>query len=298
MDRLHVRHLPVVEADHVVGVVTSRDLMARTNEHLNQAVEERTQELRRANERLRERDNELRVHMNVAGKIQSRLLPKKPPSLPEIDLAAHYEPLDPLGGDYYDFSRPDDRHLGILIADATGHSIPAALIAIMARTAFATFAPTNTSPAAVLTQMNRQLAGLTGDHFVTAFYAVFDRQTRVLRFANAGQPYPFHCRPGAAQCQPLVAHGLMLGIMEESDYEEMELQLLAGDRIVFYTDGLPDCLDERQQLFGAARIESLLRGWVDQSPQSITQRMADQVAAFRGQRPASDDLTILAAAVR
>src|SRR5262249_7129981 len=130
MERLHVRHLPVVEGGQAVGIVTARQLIAHRTEHLNRLVEDRTRELQRLTEELLERDRQTQRHLRTAGRLLNRLLlPGAPPRRPELSWAVHFRPLDPLGGDYYDFAEPDGRHLGVLIADASGHSIPAAMVA-------------------------------------------------------------------------------------------------------------------------------------------------------------------------
>jgi serine phosphatase RsbU (regulator of sigma subunit)/CBS domain-containing protein len=298
METLHIRHVPVVEDGRLIGLVTARDLSAWYSEHLNRTVEERTRELREANERLQERDAELRLHMAVAGRLQARLLPNGSPALPEIDCATHYEPLDALGGDYYNYAQPDGRHLGLLIADASGHSIPAAMVAIMAHTAFTAATRTMIGPAAVLAAMNRHLHGLTGEHFVTAFYAVFDRTTRRLTYANAGHPFPYRCAGPTGRCEPLVARGLMLGVMKDTQYEEHTLPLEPGDRLLFYTDGLLEALGEDSRPFGSARVEACLRENSRESAPILARRMAECVSAYRGSQPARDDLTVLVAAVR
>ena len=137
----------------------------------------------------------MRLNMNVAGRLQTRLLlPSAPPGWPELSWGIHYAPLDPLGGDYYDFAQPDDRHLGILIADASGHSIPAAMVAIMARFAFAEVVRHTVRPAEVLSVMNRRLQGLTDERFVTAFFGVLDRQTREFRQLLRALPEHRRCR--------------------------------------------------------------------------------------------------------
>lgn len=298
MDRLQIRHMPVVENGQLVGIVTARDVMSHANEYLNSVIEDRTMELRETNERLQRRDAELTYHMAVAGKIQSRLLPNEPPHLPEIEWAALYQPLDPLGGDYYDFSTPTPNHLGIIIADATGHSIPAALVALMARMAFALSSRAMTSPGFVLTRMNHLLHGISGEHFVTAFYGIFERSSRKLTFANAGQPYPYRYSAATKKAEPLLARGLMLGIMEQAEYEEKTVQLEPGDRLVCYTDGLPDCRNWGGEYFGAARLVEVLEANADQSAESLTRRLIHQVEAFRDGKPATDDLTILAAVIK
>jgi serine phosphatase RsbU (regulator of sigma subunit)/CBS domain-containing protein len=297
MDRLQIRHMPVVENGAVVGMVTVRDIMGHANDYLNSVIAERTAELREANERLSRRDAELTYHMAVAGKIQSRLLPDTPPSLPEIAWAALYEPLDPLGGDYYDFAAPTPQHLGVVIADATGHSIPAALIALLTRTAFALASRGTVHPGQVLKKMNQLLYGISAEHFVTAFYAVFDRSTRTLSFANAGHPNPYVLRAATGKAEPLASRGLMLGIMEQADYQEHAVALESGDRLLFYTDGLPDCRNPQGEYFGTTRLVEVLQSCGQQSAEAMVRRFAECLEQFRGSRPPSDDLTILTAVV-
>src|SRR5262245_29835705 len=214
MEERHVRHLPVVENGKIVGVVSARQLMARRNEHLNRMVEERTAELQRLYDEVSARDSELRQNMVIAGRLQTPLPPPRaPPGWPEVRWGIHYAPLDPLGGDYYDFTVSGDRHMGILIADASGHSIAAAMVAIMARFAFAEVARQTIRPAEVLAVMNRRLQGLTDERFVTVFYGVLDRQTREFHYANAGHPPPLRFNPAHRRVEPISARGLMLGII-------------------------------------------------------------------------------------
>src|SRR5262249_21716212 len=153
--------------------------------------EERTRELRQAHDELLARDTDLRYNLRAAGQLQNRLLlPHSPPEWPEFRWAVHFAPLDHLGGDYYDVAHPTPDHLGFLIADASGQRLAAARVAIMSRSAFAEVSPRTPSPGEVLAAMNRRLQGLADERFVTAFYAVLDRRTQVLTYANAGHPYP------------------------------------------------------------------------------------------------------------
>jgi len=298
METLHVRHLPVVDDGRIIGILSARGLMNSYNEYLNRTVDERTRELRQAYERLQQRDAERQVHMTVAARLQARLIPGKLPALPEVAWAAHYEPLDPLGGDYYDFARPEPRRVGMLIADASGHSIPAAMVAVMAHTAFHMVTPVTCCPAECLTGMNEQLHGLTGEHFVTAFYGVLDLDTRVLTYANAGHPFPYVVRARSRQCEELAARGLMLGIMPDNRYEERRVQLDAGDRLVFFTDGVLDCRSEQDETFGGDRLVAFLREHGTEPVQGLVKGLADRLTAYRGARAAADDMTILAAGVR
>jgi sigma-B regulation protein RsbU (phosphoserine phosphatase) len=234
MGRLRVRHLPVLENGRVVGIVSSRMLMAYREEYLNRQIGDRTAELRRANDQLLARDAEVMHNLRAAGRLQTRLfLPSAPPDWPETKWAVRYTPFDHLGGDYYDFALPGPDHLGVLIADACGHSISAAMVAIMARFAFAEGSRTATEPGDVLDVMNRRLEELTDEQFVTACYAVLDRRTRRLRYANAGHPYPllFEAKTGAVR--PLAASGFLLGVMPGEVYAPREVELAPGGQGLF-----------------------------------------------------------------
>jgi phosphoserine phosphatase RsbU/P len=296
MERIHVRHLPVVDQERVVGLVTARNLIAWRTEHLNRAVDERTSELQRLAEQLLLRDRQSQRDMAVAGRLLNRLLlPKAPPSWPGWSWSVHFRPLDPLGGDYYDFATPDDDHLGVLIADASGHSLPAAMVAIMARIAFAEVLG-SPRPAEVLAAMNRRLQGLADERFVTAFYGVFDRQSRRLTFANAGHPQPLHYSAANKTCRPLAASGFMLGILANATYEEQSVDLAPGDRLVFYTDGAIESRNEAGQAFGIDRLEATAIAHADRSAEVLRDALVDAVVAFRGQAPKADDCTIVVAA--
>jgi serine phosphatase RsbU (regulator of sigma subunit) len=294
MERFSVRHLPVVEHGKVIGIVSSRGLMAWRTEHLNRLVEERTAELQRLYDLVSARDAEMRQNMVIAGRLQARLLlPKAPPGWPELSWGIHYTPLDPLGGDYYDFATAEDRYLGILIADAAGHSIAAAMVAIMARFAFAEIVRHSVRPAEVLGFMNRRLQGLTDERFVTAFYGVLDRKTREFRYANAGHPYPLRFNPDRVGIEELSAKGLMLGIIPEARYEERSITLQAGDRLCFYTDGLTDCRDAANEPYGTERLVAFLEQNGALSAQEMVNQLADHLKGFRSDRPAWDDLTVM-----
>ena len=261
-------------------------------------MEERTQELQRLYDEVSARDAEMRLNMNVAGRLQTRLLlPGSPPGWPEIHWGIHYAPLDPLGGDYYDFTVRGDRQMGILIADASGHSIPAAMVAIMARFAFAEVVRQTIRPAEVLAVMNRRMQGLTDERFITAFYGVLDRQTREFRYASAGHPPPLRFNPKHGRVEPLSARGLMLGILPEASYEEKSLTLERGDRLCLYTDGVVESRNVAKEVFGLERLEKFLAEAGGTPAADLVQRLVERLQDYRSDLPAWDDLTLLIAEV-
>jgi phosphoserine phosphatase RsbU/P len=287
-----VRHMPVIENDRVIGILSTRMLMARRAEHLNAEVAERTYALQQANNALLASGKETLHNMRAAGRLQMQLLPQKPPRWQNLLWALHYAPLDHLGGDYYDFAEPDPDHLGFFIADASGHSIPAALVAIMTRYAFADIARRFTSPGEVLTRINTRLCGITEERFVSAFYGVLNRRTGVLKYSNAGHPYPLHCSAGNRTIKPLVAQGFLLGIVPEEIYQEREVQLDPGDRLTLFTDGLMEARNEIGEQYGTDRIINCLDR-VDSNPTIDVRDILASMNRFIDKEPLTDDLTLV-----
>lgn len=298
MEQLRVRHLPVLDAGRVVGLVSFRMLIARRAEHLNRRVEERTAELRQANEQLLARDAEVLHYLRAAGRLQAKvMLPQSPPDWPELQWAVHYAPLGHLGGDYYDFAAPDPDHLGVLIADASGHGVPAALVAIMARFAFAEAAASADRPGAVLEAMNRRLHALVEERFVTAFYGVIDRRTGVLRYAIAGHPPPLLYVARTGKVLSLPGTGFMLGIMPDERYPEREVALEPGDRVCLYTDGLVEARNEIGELFGAQRLTECLERYGREPAGAVLTHVLGGQQAFANGTALTDDVTVVVADV-
>jgi sigma-B regulation protein RsbU (phosphoserine phosphatase) len=297
LEGLHIRHLPVVENGRAVGILSARQLIAFRAEHQDRLVAERTRELELLTQEMAQRERLTQRSLKVAGRLMNRLLlPGAPPDWPEIAWAVHFRPLDPLGGDYYDFAQPDGRHLGVLIADASGHSLPAAMVAIMARIAFAEAGRETTSPGTVLRGMNQRLQELTDEHFVSAFYALYDRVQRRLTYATAGHPPPLHFDARTGRVQQLESRGLLLGIDPDAEYAEHAVELAPGDRLCLFTDGLTESKNPAGGPFGNDRLAAALSagGHAD----VMLRRMLNELAEFRAGRPEADDETLLVAEVR
>jgi serine phosphatase RsbU (regulator of sigma subunit)/CBS domain-containing protein len=294
MAKHRIRHLPVMEKNTVIGLISSRVLMDRRSEYLNRRVEARTRELQHAYDELLARDSELRHNLRVAGRLQQRLLlPRKPPEWPELRWGIHYAPLDHLGGDYYDLALHGPDRLGILIADASGHSVAAGMVAIMSRIAFVEASHQWDSPGEVLSAVNKRLQGMAEERFVTAFYGILDRRTRVFTYANAGHPYPLRYSPRTDSVHPLPAQGFLLGIMPDEVYRERTVQLEPGDRLCFYTDGLIEARNEIGELFGETRLEKCFKDHGREEPQGIVGKFLEHQREFSGSQPLGDDVTLM-----
>lgn len=295
MTKLRVRHLPVIENGRLAGVISSRALMVRRADYLNARVDARTRELRQLNDELLARDSEVRHYLRAAGQLQKNLLlPHAPPEWPELGWGIHYAPLDHLGGDYYDFAEPEPDHLGFLIADASGHSMPAAMVAVMTRMAFAEAAAGSVHPGEVLTVMNSRLVELTTDErFVTAFYGVLDRRTGVLRYASAGHPPPLKVDGRTGGVTELSGTGFLLGVMPGEVYGERRVEVHPGDRLAFFTDGLVEARNEIGELFGTDRLTGCLRTHGRGQPADIVRDVLECQRGFSRRTPMTDDCTLV-----
>lgn len=299
LQEFRIRHLPVIEGDLIVGILSSRHLMARRADVLNQRVEARTIELRGANEQLLARDSEARHNLRAAGRLQTKLLlPQSPPDWEELSWAVQFKPLDHLGGDYYDYAQPDAEHLGILMADASGHSVAAAMVAIMARFAFAETAGKTIRPGDVLSAMNERLMDLVEERFVSAFYGVLNRETRTFRYSSAGHPYPLHYRAAAGTVKPLVAQGFLLGIMPGEVYNERTVTLESGDAVCFYTDGVIEARNEIGEQFGEERLTACLERSAILPAPDLREAIQVDFKEFVNGVPLTDDLTLVVMKVK
>jgi phosphoserine phosphatase RsbU/P len=204
----------------------------------------------------------LNKELQIANQIQNSILPREVPRLAGLEIAARYLPMSDVAGDFYDFLPADDRHLGVLVADVTGHGVPAALIASMLKVAFAGQSAHAEDPAQVLSGLNRALCGKFEDHFVTAAYVFVDLERFTLRYAGAGHPPPIVAtRNGAGssrESREIEANGLMLGLFPEATYTSVEIPLSEGDRILFYTDGIAEAMNAAREEFGKARLKRFL----------------------------------------
>ena len=195
----------------------------------------------------------------VARSIQQASLPKEVPTLKGWRISPHYQPAREVGGDFYDFHPLSEGRLGLVVGDATGKGVPAALV--MSTTCGMLQAVSQTldssSPGEVLSRVNETLvARIPSNMFVTCFYAVLDPDNASLSYANAGHDPPYLQRRGEAE--ELRARGMPLGLMPGMGYEEKEIVIDSGEVALFYTDGLVEAHDPKGEMFGFPRLRALI----------------------------------------
>jgi serine phosphatase RsbU (regulator of sigma subunit) len=236
----------------------------------------------------------LEQELAVGRQIQLSMLPEACPVVPGWEFAAFYEAARQVGGDFYDyFELPKSRRLGIVIADVADKGVPAALFMALSRATIRAAALDGRGPSATMTQANGLILKDSKDSlFVTAFYATLDTGSGRLTYANAGHNRPLWLRVGPGEIQELAAHGIALGVLEDIELQEREIDVAPGDLLVFYTDGVTEAMDADGQPFGVERLRQVLAADPGASADQAVSAVVDAVRAFTGDAPQSDDIAI------
>ncbi|MEA5520160.1 PP2C family protein-serine/threonine phosphatase [Limnoraphis robusta] len=265
---------------------------------------------------LREKER-LDRELEIGAEIQVRLLPRKCPKIPGVDVAAHCQTANRVGGDYYDFipsnfdqrdsrstqagaanPQATDENWSIVIGDVMGKGVPAGLIMTMTRGMLRAEVLNRHTPAKILQHLNRVMyADLeTSNRFVTLFYSEYDPATRILSYSNAAHHPPLLWQAATRSIQQLDTLGMLIGLDADTRYSEAEVQLNPGDIIVYYTDGLTDAANNKGERFDEENLQAAFE-WACQNyqgSQAILDYIFEQVQQFVG--PGShnvDDMTLV-----
>jgi len=245
-------------------------------------------------EEARERER-IEQELKVAREIQHASLPKKVPTLKGWQISPFYQPAREVGGDFYDFHLLSEGLLGVVVGDATGKGVPAALV--MSTTCgmlqLAARALDSTSPGEVLAQVNETLfARIPPNMFVTCFYAILEPESGSLSYANAGHDLPY-LRHGR-HAEELRARGMPLGLMSGMSYEEGEASLRQEDKVLFYSDGLVEAHDAEGDMFGFPRLRALVAEHAEEEQRSLGDFLMEELYSFVGDGwEQEDDITLL-----
>jgi len=260
---------------------------------LESVVEQRTRELAEKNAELEKAQAQLKAELEVARSLQLAILPATFPTRPGCEGAARMIPATTMGGDFYDYIELPDGQVGLVIADVSGHGVPAAFFMAVARTNLRELAIRHTDPGECLAQTNDALCAQNPlDLFVTVFYCILEPQTGVLRYANGGHNPPYVRRATGAVESLSGAGGLVLGAMPGATYPTHTMQLLRGDRLVLYTDGVTEAFNPAAELYGAQRLADEVHVHGSGTPAALVERICQSVTNFAGTAPQSDDITL------
>jgi phosphoserine phosphatase RsbU/P len=240
----------------------------------------------------RREEAEERRELSEALRIQERLLPQQVPQIDGWELAVSWQPAAGVGGDCFDAIRFSDTRLALTIADVVGKGIPAALLMSNLQAAVRAFASEATAPQDLCQQVNRILCGnIAEGRFISFFYGVLDAAAGVFTYSNAGHYAPVLLRADG-RVERLGAGGPVLGVISGAEYEQAEISIGAGDRLVLFTDGLTEARDPRDREFGEPRLLEAAARHRGCSAPALQARLTDAVATFTGGR-LQDDATLM-----
>ena len=197
---------------------------------------------------------EINTELEMARQIQLSILPSSTPKITGMDIVARYIPMTSVAGDFYDFIVVDERHVGILIADVSGHGLPAALIASMLQVALTAQARHVSEPGKVFAGLNQALCGKFQHNFVTAAYVYVDLEKNIMNYGGAGHPPLLLWRKSTGSSSQLIENGLVMGQFEEATYDSLQIPIEPGDRFFLYTDGILETCNPAQEEFGTDRF--------------------------------------------
>lgn len=228
----------------------------------------------------------------IAREIQNSILPSAPPDLDGLRIHATYRPMTAVAGDFYDFIPVDQHRAGFLVADVSGHGVPAALIAAMIKVAMQSVVSCAQDPSELLRRLNHILSGQLRDQFVTAAYLLLDAENRRALYSAAGHPPLLRWRQDSLE--RIESNGLVFGITPDPSYPVREILLQSGDRFILCTDGILEPENAAGEFFGDRQLEQVIRAQRACPPSQLSQQLLSEIALWR---PASvtqqDDITLV-----
>ncbi len=292
--------VPLVVKDRLIGALDleSQQLDAFSEEHERIVTALASQiatalENAQLYEKLRSRERRLEADLHTARQIQTALLPVSPPPVAGIEIGTAFAAASELSGDFYDFLRYPDGRVALVLGDVAGKSTAAALYGSLAVGLLRGFALEPASePAELLEHLNGQLHALRIEHrFVAMSFALFDPESSVLAIGNAGVPQPLLVRDGSVTTVEVT--GLPLGGLREARYDVAELEVRPGDLVVFFSDGLEDCRNDRGERLGECRLAEFLVESAAGSAQQVADDLLTLSAEYCSAAQVLDDRTVV-----
>lgn len=201
---------------------------------------------------------EVEHELATARRIQSSILPLAPPELPGLRIASRYQPMTAVAGDFYDFLQIREDLLTILVADVSGHGVPAALVASTLKICFASQTGHASDPAKILAGLNTMLRPVLADEYVTAACAAVDLSAKTVTYSGAGHPPALLLHNHSGQVVQLAENGLFIGPFPQATYSNISVPFISGDKLLLYTDGITEATISGGEEFGIARLTNFL----------------------------------------
>jgi phosphoserine phosphatase RsbU/P len=296
--------VPLIYKDAVIGVLDLENTRRGyfNEEHLRTVSTLAAQiaiaiENARLYERIAREEQRMERDLAMAREVQHHLLPPTCPQLQNAELAARFNPAHAIGGDLYDFLDYTLPRACVVVGDVSGKGAPAALYAALVSGILRTEARDEPSPAEMLNAINRSLNHRRLDaQYLVLTCALWDDEKRVMRVANSGLPRPIYCHEGHAHM--LEAAGLPLGMFEDVHYDEVTIHARPGDVFVFFSDGIVDASNLKDEQFGRNRVELVIDKNAGGSAQTIVDAILEAVTEFSSGAEVFDDQTVVVLKVK
>jgi hypothetical protein len=236
----------------------------------------------------------VKAEIDAANRIQAALLPQSSPELSGASVASHYRAATEIGGDYFDFLPRPNGDVGIAFGDVAGHGLTSGIVMAMAKAALLVQVDVDPSPARVMNVLNGIVMKTAPKRMMmTFFFGLLDPSTHSLRFSSAGHLDPYVYRAATAKLEALSSWGFPLGIRRREPFREHDVDFLPGDRLILYSDGLIEAVDDDGEPFGFERFENAILGAGDQSADGIKKTLLNAIRKFTRNRPPEDDQTLV-----
>ncbi|MBN2158363.1 MAG: SpoIIE family protein phosphatase [Spirochaetes bacterium] len=269
--------------DYISKPFSPHELIARVNTQiaLKKAVKDR--------EKLVSIRNELRI----AREIQQAIIPKHYPLMSGLDIQGEYIPMEAVGGDFFDFHLFDGKRIGIVIADVSGHGIPAAIVAAMVKVAFSLSLGDAHRPDRVLETIQQTLIDKLGNNFLTAGYVYIDVEAGTISSSRAGHLPVLVFRKSEKKFYELYPAGGMISRLGENLFETTDMKLAEGDRIILFTDGIVEITDRSDVMFETERLMKFIERNSERTAKELCRTLVKELTIWAGKDTFNDDLTLL-----
>ena len=230
----------------------------------------------------------------IARQLQFSILPTTKPELCKLRIAAAYEPMTAVAGDFYEFLTLDEHRIGFLVTDVSGHGVPAALIASMIKVAVQSVASQAANPPELLRQLRNILSRDLRGQFVSAAYLWIDTETGKARYSAAGHPPLLYWCAADRSLARITSNGTLFGVPFETEYPVREVTCSPGDRFLLYTDGISEPENEVGEAFGDSKLEEIVHDNPSVSADELSRQILTQLSSWRpASTPQQDDLTLI-----
>lgn len=267
------------------------------SEHLEDMVAKRTDELNKTNKELTKKNKIMMKELDMAKRVQENILPSinSYPKRDKIDVVSSYSAMESIGGDLYDIMRVGRNAFGFLMADVSGHGVPAALITTMVKVSFNTHTGWKVDTSETCNTVNKEMIQFIGDleYYLTAYYCKLNLETGEFQYTNCGHHPAILYRKRSRQILPLDTDGCFIGAFEEVNYETKSVMLEEGDRILMFTDGVNEARNAEGDFYGYDRLMSYIENNSNIPTKEFVDGLIKDVEKFCKGHPADDDRAIM-----